>query len=59
MKATRTEIDILKTVKDILSTARDKADTSCSKITVMNEAASHSIKILEDFIKNAQPTDDK
>lgn len=51
MKATNTELDILKAIKDILSTARDKADTSCSKIPVMNEAATHSIKLLESFIK--------
>lgn len=54
MKATNTELDILKAIKDILSAARDKADTSCSKIPVMNEAATHSIKLLESFIKNAQ-----
>ena len=53
MIVSRTELALLKSIREILDSAVDTPDTSGRKLSVMNEAAKHSSKLLNDFINNA------
>lgn len=53
MIVSKTELALLKSIKEILDSAANTPDTSGRKLSVMNEAAKHSSKLLNDFINNA------
>lgn len=53
MIVSKTELVLLKSIKEILDSAVNTPDTSGRKLSVMNEAAKHSSKLLNDFINNA------
>lgn len=59
MIVSKTELALLKSIREILDSAVDTPDTSCRKISVMNEAAKHSSKLLNDFINNANLNKDE
>lgn len=53
MIVSKTEIALLKSIREILDSAVNTPDTSSRKLAIMNEAAKHSSKLLSDFINNA------
>lgn len=53
MIVSKTELALLKSIKEILDSAVNTPDTSGRKLSVMNETAKHSSKLLNDFINNA------
>ena len=59
MIVSKTEVDLLRSIRDLLNSAVDTPDTSSRKICVMNEAAKHGSKLLNDFINNANLKEDE
>lgn len=59
MIVSKTELALLKSIREILDAAVNTPDTSGRKLSVMNEAAKHSSKLLNDFINNANLNKDE
>lgn len=59
MIVSKTELALLKSIREILDSAVNTPDTSSRKLSVMNEAAKHSSKLLNDFINNANLNTDE
>lgn len=59
MIVSKTELALLKSIREILDSAVNTPDTSGKKLSVMNEAAKHSSKLLNDFINNANLNKDE
>lgn len=59
MIVSKTELALLKSIREILDSAVNTPDTSSRKLSVMNEAAKHSSKLLNDFINNTNLNTDE